>query len=119
MSINLILICLNAIAFFYYGIHCIFSSKMVEEFSRYGLSDIQRQLTGALQILGALGVLVGILAPLVGVVASAGLTALMLLGFGVRLKIRDSVLESLPSFIFMLLNFYLFYYYYLALWIPY
>ena len=39
---------------------------------------------------------------------------LMLLGFCVRLKIKDGFVKSFPSFFYMALNAYLFWYYYKA-----
>ena len=95
---------LTAVAFLVYGLCCIFSGHMVEEFERYRLARF-RMLTGYLQILGAVGLLVGFLfSPAAGLVAALGLCVQMLLGFGVRLLIRDSLLQCLPSFGFMLIN---------------
>ncbi len=102
---------ISAISFTYYGVMCLFSKLMFLEFQRYGLSEAQRKLTGILQLLGSFGLLIGLLVPLSGLVAAAGLSLLMLLGFLTRLKIRDSFYQSLPSFIFMLLNAYLAYAY--------
>ena len=95
---------LTALAFLVYGLCCIFSGHMVVEFERYRLARF-RKLTGYLQILGAIGLLVGFLfIPAAGLVAALGLCVQMLLGFGVRLLIRDSLLQCLPSFGFMLIN---------------
>ena len=80
---------------------------MVDEFQRFGLSQQQRIITGFAQLAGSIGLLIGLREPLFGLIAAVGLTFLMLLGFLTRLKIRDSVAQSLPSFIFMLLNAYL------------
>ena len=95
---------LTAIAFMVYGLCCIFSGHMVVEFERYRLARF-RMLTGYLQILGAVGLLVGFLfSPAAGLVAALGLSIQMLLGLGVRLLIRDSLLQCIPSFGFMLVN---------------
>jgi len=80
---------------------------MVEEFSRYGLPDSQRLLTGTLQILGSAGLFTGFIFPLIGALASAGLSFMMLVAFIVRIKIRDGFFQSAPSLIFMVLNAYL------------
>lgn len=111
----IILCSVNAMAFLYYGYNCLFSEQMAREFSRFQLSVSQRQLTGGLQILGALGVLIGLYYSLLGVLASVGLCLLMLFGFVVRLKIKDSLALSAPSFIFMLINGYLAWYFGTAL----
>lgn len=84
---------------------------MIVEFNRFGLTNQQRIITGAFQLLGAAGLLLGLVIPQIGLVAAAGLCVLMMLGFGVRLKIKDSMLQALPSFSLMLLNGYLTYYF--------
>jgi hypothetical protein len=93
-----------ALAFLTYGYNCLFYAGMIEEFNRFGLTPKQRRFTGILQLLGAFGLLLGFLHPAIGMVAATGLGVLMLLGFRIRLKIKDSVLKAAPSFIFMLLN---------------
>jgi uncharacterized membrane protein YphA (DoxX/SURF4 family) len=101
------LIVVSAISFLFYGVNCLFNKKMSQEFKRFGLSKFQK-LTGILQIIGATGLLMGYFYPILILIASAGLSLLMLLGFFVRLKIKDGLLLSLPSFAFMLLNLYIF-----------
>ncbi len=107
----MVLILLIAMAFLFYGYNCLFSEKMTEEFNRFGLNTAQRKTTGVAQIIGALGLIGGCFYWPLGLAASAGLTLLMLLGFGVRLKIKDSFAESAPSFILMLINGYFAYYF--------
>ncbi len=80
---------------------------MKAEFERFGLGKF-KPIVGYLQLLGAVGLLVGLKYVLILSVSSAGLSLLMLLGFGVRLKMKDGLLQSAPSFIFMLLNLYIF-----------
>ena len=103
-----ILIWLSALSFLFYGVSYFTSQKLKDEFKRYGLAKFG-PLTAVLEILGALGLLVGLQVPLILSVASGGLAVLMLLGFGVRMKIKDGFWLSLPSFLFMLLNAYIFY----------
>ncbi|PPK95721.1 DoxX-like protein [Nonlabens xylanidelens] len=73
------------------------------EFTRFGLSMLQRLLTGVLQLIGAAGLIVGIFNTYIGIAASAGLSLLMLAGFMVRVKIKDGVYKSSPALIFMVL----------------
>ena len=95
---------LMIVSFYAYGVSCTFTSHMVAEFERYGLAPFRR-LTGYLQILGATGLFVGLLVfPPVGIVAAFGLSVQMLLAFCVRLRIKDSVLQTLPSLIYMWIN---------------
>lgn len=77
---------------------------MIEEFKRFGLTDKKRQLTGILQIIGSVGLIAGLYYTVVGLAAAGGLTAMMFIAFIVRLKIKDSLAQTLPSFIFMLAN---------------
>ena len=79
---------------------------MKEEFERYELNKF-RKLIGFLQLLGGSGLLVGLICLPILVIASGGLALLMMIGFGVRLKMKDGFWESMPSFLFMLLNFYI------------
>lgn len=80
---------------------------MVSEFQRFGLPDSRRILTGVLQLMGALGLFTGLLFPVLGIAAAVGLSLMMLIAFGVRIKMKDTVLESAPSLIFMIINAYL------------
>jgi hypothetical protein len=96
----------SAISFIGYGCSCIYNQHMVVEFQRYKL-ERYRVLTGLLQIAGAAGLMLGLMTPIIGIIASAGLAILMGVGFGVRLRIRDSALRASPSFIYMCINIYL------------
>jgi len=95
---------LNALFFLFYGVQSLNSAWMMEEFKRFGMSGPQRMMTGILQILGAAGLLTGFIFPLTGLLAAAGLAVMMLVAFIVRIKIKDSFLQSLPSFVFILIN---------------
>lgn len=102
----LLLSVLVAAAFLFYGFSMFFSSGMKEEFERYDLIKF-RKLIGFLQLLGGLGILVGLVFIPVLVIASGGLALLMMIGFVLRIKMKDGFWESMPSFIFMLLNLYI------------
>jgi len=84
---------------------------MKEEFLRFKLSETQRKITGILQIVAGIALFFSFISPITGVIAAAGLTIQMLLGFMVRLRIKDSIILSLPSFVFMIFNGYLFVYF--------
>lgn len=77
---------------------------MILEFKRFGMTDTQRLITGSLQLLGAAGVIVGLFIPIIGLLASGGLTFMMLVAFMVRIKIKDGFLQSSPSLLFLVLN---------------
>lgn len=93
-------------SFLYFGFSCLFSNGMVEEFERYGLSRFRR-LVGALELLGAMGLLAGYFLTPLTVAAAAGLSLLMLLGVATRIRVRDSLLETLPAILLLAANFYI------------
>ena len=78
------------------------------EFKRFGLEKVGA-LTAVLELLGAVGLLVGLKNQLILLIAAGGLSLLMFLGVVVRIKVKDSFLISLPALLFMILNLYIFY----------
>ncbi len=98
----------SAFSFLFFGMACFITAQMKAEFLKYGLSQF-RMVVGGLQLLGALGLIFGYFyAPILQAAASGGLSILMLLGFIVRLRIRDTFFQSAPSFIYAVLNAYIF-----------
>jgi hypothetical protein len=94
----------SAVSFYAYGVGCLLAAHMVVEFNRYGLAKF-RALTGILQLLGAVGLTIGVLGvPVIGFLAAIGLSLQMALGVGVRIKIRDSLLQCMPAFFYFCLN---------------
>lgn len=81
---------------------------MKSEFKRFQLEKLGL-LTIILQLLGAIGLLLGFwfYRPLL-LISAAGLSLMMLLGLLVRFKLKDSLWVSLPALFFMLLNAYIF-----------
>lgn len=79
---------------------------MKREYVRYGVPHF-RTLIGGLQIAGGLGLIVGLTLPLIGQFAAIGLAALMLAGVGLRIHIRDSLIQTLPAGLYFVLNAYL------------
>ena len=94
---------LSAAAFAWYGIQCLVSTHMVEEFDRYGLARL-RTLTGALQLAGSAGLLAGIVFHPWTAIAAGGLAALMLCGTVVRFVIRDPWRAAIPALALFVLN---------------
>lgn len=98
-----ILIGISSISFIVYGISYFTTTSMKIEFKRFGLEKFGA-LVAMLEILGALGLLLGISFHPLLLVSSAGLTILMFLGVLVRIKMKDSLLISTPAAVYMLLN---------------
>ncbi|MFD2587877.1 DoxX family protein [Croceitalea marina] len=98
-----LLIGFSALSFLGFGVSCLTTSYMVNEFRRYGLSKF-RILNGYIQIVASLALLAGFYHRSWAIVASAGLVVLMVLGFAVRMKIRDGIMKSLPALFYLVLN---------------
>lgn len=103
---RLALIYISGLTFILYGLLCLMTSHMKAEFQRYGLSNF-RQLTGALELLGGIGLLSGLIYTPLLIFSSAGLSLLMLLGTIIRIKVKDRPFEILPAFSLMLINAYI------------
>jgi len=107
MHLQQVLVIISSLSFLAYGITYFTSSKMKNEFIRFGLSRLGI-ISSILQILGALGLLVGLVYNFILPIASGGLTLMMFVGVAVRLKIKDSVFIMLPALFFLFLNLYIF-----------
>jgi hypothetical protein len=88
LSIALAVVCVLAAAGDFTG-----QPSIVEAMGRLGVTRLLPILVAA-KMLGAVGLLVGLAAPQVGVVAAAGLTAYFLVAIGAHLRVRDSVADS-------------------------
>jgi|APGre2960657468_1045069.scaffolds.fasta_scaffold18914_3 hypothetical protein len=96
----------SIVAFLFYGPLCLFSKNTIIEFKRYGLLPF-RKLTGVLEILGAIGLILGFYSHILLVLASAGLALLMLLGMFARIRIKDPLIAMLPAFMLFVFNLFL------------
>ncbi|TVZ51438.1 DoxX family protein [Dokdonia sp. Hel_I_53] len=108
--VHTIILCLIGFSFLYYGVSCLSSRFMITEFDRFGLSESQRKITGAAQILGGLGILAGFLFNPLQVVALTGLALLMFMGWIIRLQTRDNFKAALPAFLLFTVCLYLIHY---------
>ncbi len=107
MMVLTCLVVFSSVSFLLFGISCFLTPFMRTEFVRYGLGQ-WRPVIGVLQILGAVGLILGYCyLPILGIFAAMGLSILMILGFGIRLKIKDSALKSAPSLLYALINVYI------------
>lgn len=103
MSFHTTAILVSSATFLTYGSLCLCSLSMQKEFKRFGLERL-RTLTGLLEVLGGVGLLVGLHWPLALWLSSGGLSLLMMAGLAVRIRLRDSLLISFPAFALMILN---------------
>lgn len=86
----------SAAAFLFYGFETLLGDLPRTEYERYGMSQL-RVFVGAVEVLGALGALVGLAYGPIGAVATGGLTLMMLLGLLVRYRIHDAPRLMVPA----------------------
>jgi len=97
----------SAISFVIYGILSFTSNIMKSEFKRWGISKF-RFIVGSAQLTGGFGLLIGYYFQIMTLISSFGLALLMLLGFILRLTVKDGVIKSIPAFFYLLVNLYIF-----------
>ncbi|MCK0189145.1 DoxX family protein [Arenibacter sp. F20364] len=94
----------SVISFLFFGIACFITPEMKAEYTRYGLAKF-RKIVGVLQLSGSGGLVFGYYYDsMVHALAAGGLSILMILGFIVRLRIRDNFFKSAPSLFYALIN---------------
>jgi hypothetical protein len=98
---------ISALGFLVYGTACLTADRMRAEFKRYGLPQL-RKTTGMLQIAAAGGLTLGYLHPLPAMLASLGLSLMMTVALGVRLKIKDPLSGFLQALACLVLNLFIF-----------
>ncbi len=101
---NIVLITISSLLFILYGLLCINTNHMVEEFDRYGVSKF-RTLVGYLELLGGLGQLLGYfyLEPLF-ILATSGLVVLMCMAVVLRLRLKDPYIQISPAAGLLVIN---------------
>ena len=108
MDFNFIILLFSAASFIFYGISSFFSRRMLTEYERWGYKN-QRILLGCLQLLGGVGLLIGIINPILLTVASFLLTFMMITAVFVRIKIKDNIIQMSPAIFYTVLNFIILY----------
>ena len=98
-----ILVIFTAASFLYYATSALTTKRMAIEFERYGFSD-KRVFIAVSQILGALGLLMGLIMPIIGILTSAGFTVQMVSAWVVRRRIGDAFQQSLPAVVYLAIS---------------
>jgi hypothetical protein len=65
-------------------------------------------LVGILELLGGVGCIIGVFNNKILLIASFGLSILMIMGVVVRIKINDTFYQTVPAIFFFLLNGFIF-----------
>lgn len=107
MNLGTICILISSLSFFAYAFSYFKAPHMKDEFKRFGLEKLGLTIT-LLEIIGALGLLVGLKIYFVLIISSFGLALLMLAGIIIRIKVKDGIWVTLPAFFYMVLNTYIF-----------
>ena len=110
MKIEIILVLISALSFFYYGLNSLFSKKMVVEYNRWGFEKY-RKIIGSLQFLASLGLLAGFYFKVLISIVSFLLFIMMVVAIFIRVKVNDSIIETLPATMYAMLNLFIFYVY--------
>lgn len=104
--IYLFLTLCSAALFAYYGIASFTSEDLTQEFDRWGMGNLRR-LTAFLELSGALGLLIGLILPVVALLAATGLCLMMIIATGVRIRIRDPFYAMIPAIMLAVINAYI------------
>ena len=81
---------------------------MLSEYARWGYKN-QRILLGCLQLLGGVGLILGIVNSTLLIIASFLLTFMMITAVFVRIKIKDNIVQMFPAIFYTVLNFIILY----------
>ncbi len=108
MTLVTICILISSFSFIFYSISYFVGTNMKNEFKRFDLEKLGL-LVIILEILGALGLLVGMWYKPLLMLSSGGLALLMFLGVAVRFNLKDSLWITIPALFYMVLNGYIFY----------
>ena len=97
----------SSVSFLIYGFLSFKSDRMINEFERWNISKF-RLIVGISQLMGGFGLIFGFFIPIFTVISSLGLSLLMLLGFVLRIFVKDGLIRSLPSLLYLIINSYIF-----------
>ncbi|MGO3237694.1 MAG: DoxX family protein [Psychroflexus halocasei] len=108
MKLNVILVLISSLSFLGYGISYFVSPHMKSEFERFKLEKLGLFVI-ILELIGGIGLLIGLWYHPILIISSLGLALLMLAGIIVRALSKDSIWVSIPAIFFMILNAFIIY----------
>ena len=108
MNFHLVILFFSAISFIIYGISSFYSKRMISEYERWGYQKHRIQIA-ILQLLAGLGLLIVSSFPLLLALISSSLFIMMMVAVFVRIKIKDTIINTLPAVFYATLNFIIFY----------
>tara|TARA_B100000401_G_C52631237_1_gene636103 strand:+ start:120 stop:458 length:339 start_codon:yes stop_codon:yes gene_type:complete len=97
------IILFTGISFIIYGINSFYSKRMISEFKRWGYKK-HRKTISSLQILGGLGLVIGLQINIILIASSLCLSIMMFFAIIVRVRIKDNVARILPAITYLMLS---------------
>ena len=108
MTVTIVCTLFSSISFFLYVVMYFVTDNLQNDFKRFELEQFGL-LVIFLELLGAVGLLIGLKYNPLLTISSLGLALLMLCGLVVRISFGDSMWISMPALFYMLLNGYICY----------
>ncbi len=102
MDLSLVVI-FTSLSFIVYGYSSFVSRRMKSEFKRWGFSK-QRKLVGFLQLVGGLGLFIGLKINLLLILTSLCFIIMMSSAIIIRIKIKDNITDILPAITYLFLS---------------
>ena len=103
MHYSQVIILFISFSFIFYALHALFSTKMKDEFSRWGVQKY-RILICFIQLSSGLSLLLSFFYPFLVIYCSSIFFTMMLGAIFVRIRIKDSFLDTLPALLYFFLN---------------
>ena len=97
------IILFTGISFMIYGTNSFYSKRMISEFKRWGYKKYRKTIS-SLQILGGLGLVIGLQINIILIASSLCLSIMMFFAIIVRVRIKDNVARILPAITYLMLS---------------
>jgi uncharacterized membrane protein YphA (DoxX/SURF4 family) len=101
---SIVLQVILGLGFLMFGLMIFGAKQMIQEFQRYGYSKGFRVFTGLIEVIGAVGMIVGIWKPQFAALAGILLAATMIGALFTHIRIKDPVKNMGAAFIFLILS---------------
>ncbi len=107
MNLTLVVI-FTAVSFIIYGYSSFISRRMKSEYARWGYNN-QRKIVGSLQLLGGIGLILGLQINILLITTSFCFIMMMTMAIFIRVKIKDNITDVLPAITYLFLSILIFY----------
>jgi len=107
MNLTLVVI-FTAVSFIIYGYSSFISRRMISEYARWGYNN-QRKIVGSLQLLGGIGLILGLKINVLLITTSFCFIMMMTMAIFIRVKIKDNITDVLPAITYLFLSILIFY----------